>query len=250
MLALMAERGGGIRASVQVAVIALTALVAVGCGGSTSASAGASPGPPQTAAAPTVRPTPTAAPATPAPATPAPATPAPSSTPRDLSFTSTIYPYSIVLPAAPFEPGPIAMVPEPGTWKPATETWDGIAVISPSNPHPNDSTIDTDGDEFFAVGRPTDDDLDTFVARMVGNYATWHGCSRTPLSRPATIDGEPAVLIASECGRGGASAVATRLLVVHEGFGLIFNIRSFRAVEPELLMERISEYVAGVDLRP
>lgn len=225
-------------------VAALAVLLVMGCGGSPSVTAVASLAPAPTASI-TVRPAPSAA-----PATPAPATPAPSSTPRDLSFTSTLYPYSIVLPAAPFEPGPIATVPEPGTWKPASEPWDGTAVISPSNPRANDSTIDTDGDEFFVVGRATDDDLDAFAARMVGEFASWHGCSRTPLSRPATIDGEPAILIASECARGGGSAVAARLFVVHEGFGLIFNVRSFRPVDPEPLMERLSEYVAGVDLRP
>jgi hypothetical protein len=224
-------------------VVGLVALLALGCAGSTSATA-----------TPTLTSPPTAPPSVPASPSAAPATPAPqvspSGTPRDLSFSSAVYPYSIVLPAAAFETGPINVVPPPGAWKPATDVWDGTTVISPSSPHQNDSTSDADGDEFFVVGHSTEDDLDAFVERMVGSFAMWHGCSRTPTSRPTTIDDEPAVLIASPCGQRGASAVATRLFVVHEGFGLIFNILSFRPVPPEELMERLAEYVAEVDLHP
>jgi hypothetical protein len=37
---------------------------------------------------------------------------------------------------------------------------------------------------------------------------------------------------------------------VHEGFGLAFNIRSHRPVKAQQVMDRLAEYVAGVDLRP
>lgn len=223
-------------------VVGLVALLAVGCAGSTSATATPTLTSPPTAP-PSVPVSPSAAPATPTPQ------PSPSGTPRDLSFSSAVYPYSIVLPAAAFEPGPINVVPPPGAWKPATDVWDGTTVISPSNPHQNDSTSDSDGDEFFVVGHPTEDDLDAFVERMAGSFAMWHGCSRTPTSRPTTIDDEPAVLIASPCGQGGV-ALAARLFVVHEGFGLVFNIRSFRPVNAQHVMDRLNDYVAGVDLRP
>jgi hypothetical protein len=223
-------------------VVGLAALVVFGCAGSPAATATMTRTSPPTAS-PDVPTSPSAAPATPAPQ------PSPSSTPRDLSFSSSVYPYSIVLPAGPFEPGPINVVPPPGAWKPATDVWDGTTVISPSSPHQNDSTSDADGNEFFVVGHATDDGLDAFAERMVGSFAMWHGCSRTPTSRPMTIDDEPAVLIASPCGQGGV-ALAARLFVVHEGFGLVFNIRSFRPVDAQQVMDRLAEYVAGVDLRP
>jgi len=186
-------------------------------------------------------------------ATPTPthaSSPSPTSAAVDLSFSSTVYPYSIVLPADALDPGPIAIVPPPGTWRPATIGWDGTTVISPSQPDANDSTVDSDGDELFVVGHPTDDDLAAFAARMIDDFAMWHRCSRTPASRTTEVDGEPAMLIASPCSQGGASAVAARAFVVHDGFGLIFNTRTFRSVEAEAQMDRLARYVAGVDLLP
>jgi hypothetical protein len=191
-------------------------------------------------------PSPTTAPSTP---TQAPS-PSPTSAAVDLSFSSTIYPYTIVLPADALQPGPVAMVPPPGTWRSATEVWDGTTVISPSQPQANDSTVDTDGDELFVVGHPTADDVAAFAARMIDDFAMWHRCSRTPTSRTTEVDGEAAVLIASPCSQGGAGAVAARVFVVHEGFGLIFNVRTFRSVQAEAQMDRLARYVAGVDLLP
>jgi hypothetical protein len=192
----------------------------------------------------TARPSPTPVPVTPTPIA------SPSGAVQDVSFASTVYPYSITLPADAFQPGPIAMVPPPGTWRSASEVWDGTSVISPSNPQPNDSTADTDGDELFVTGHRTEDDLEAFVARMTDDFAMWHGCSRTPVSRGAEVDGEPAILIGSPCGQGGASAVAARLFVVHDGHGLVFSLRSFRPVRAEDQMDRLARYVAEVDLLP
>ena len=184
----------------------------------------------------TVRPTPTSA-------------PSPTATPQ-LSFSSIVYPYSIVLPADAFRPGPVNVLPPTGTWMPAKEMWDGTNVISPSRPRQNDMTLDSDRDELFIAGHRTKDDLDAFVARMVSNFAMWHGCSPTPASRTTEVDGEPAILIGSMCGRAGVSATAARLFVVHEGFGLVFNVRSFRQATREDLMTKLARYVAEVDLLP
>ena len=193
-------------------------------------------------------PSPTTAPPT-ASLTPPP-TPSPTNAPVDLSFSSTIYPYRIVLPADGFTPGAIAVIPPPGTWKPATEMWDGSTAIGVSTPGQNDSTADTNGDALFVVGGPTGDDLDTFVARMINNFGMWHGCSRTPSSRAAEVDGVPAVLIGSPCSSGAGSAILARMFVVHDGFGFVFNLYSARPVGAGEQMDRLVPYVAGVDLLP
>jgi len=237
------------RINAPVGALVLVGLLVLGC--SSSAPSSAAPTDDPTSAPPTPSPT---VPSSPTPrATPTPthaSSPSPTSAAVDLSFSSTVYPYSIVLPADALDPGPIAIVPAPGTWRPATIGWDGTTVISPSQPDANDSTVDSDGDELFVVGHPTDDDLAAFAARMIDDFAMWHRCSRTPASRTTEVDGEPAMLIASPCSQGGASAVAARAFVVHDGFGLIFNTRTFRSVEAEAQMDRLARYVAGVDLLP
>ena len=226
------------------AFVVVVVLLA-GCAGTTVDSpVPVSPDVPIATPSPTPGPSPTPPPPPPTPE------PTPTPVPLDISFSSTVYPYSIVLPGEAFQPGPIAVVPPPGTWKSAREVWDGTSVVSPSEPKPNDSTFDGDGDTLFIVGHPTGDDVEAFAARMVDRFALWHGCSRTPSTRATQVDGAPAILIASPCARGAASAFAARLFVVHESFGLVFILLAYRPVEAEDQMDRLARYVAEVDLLP
>jgi hypothetical protein len=225
--------------------LGLIACVVLACAAPVS-SPGESPQGQPTAATPTPSPVPSPTPRVTAGPTPE---ASPTGPAQDRSFSSTVYPYTIVLPGDALQPGPVAVVPAPGEWRASKQVWDGTTPFSLALPV-HDSTADGKGDQVYVFGHPTDDDSAAFAARMINNLAIWLGCSRTPSTRMIDVDGQPAVLTSNECSEGAGSVQVARLYVTHGGFGLLFNLRSTQAGDPEEQMDTLERYVARVDLLP
>lgn len=118
-------------------------------------------------------------------AAPSPATPVPGS----ITFTSTTYHYSLLLP--------------PG-WKTvqASGAWDGKGV-GPSHEDPRADVFDGPVVTAWAAAGPSTKDLAGSVADIIAGNAAEHGdtCPATPdIQEPITIGGQPGTLIGWNCG--------------------------------------------------
>jgi hypothetical protein len=124
-------------------------------------------------------------------------------------FTSTVYPYSITLPAG-------------WTVYPATAAWDGRGA-------PGDDAPDVDlfrlplAASAFAFAAPTKDVLKAYVNDAVARNARFHGdtCPAEPESiEPVKIGDESGALISWNCG-----ILINLAVTVHAGTGFHFVFR-------------------------
>jgi hypothetical protein len=140
-----------------------------------------------------------AAPSTPLPPAPAASTIAtsaspiasaaasPSPEPTPTTYTSTLYGYSLTLPAG---------------WQvvPATTRWDGT-----SDPGHDEPTVDQMTGPSTAVAwafsEPATTELTRYAAERVAADATFHPCPKTPATTTKiTIDGSAGLLMSRDCG--------------------------------------------------
>jgi hypothetical protein len=198
---------------VRAATSLAAALVFAAC---TSGSSAAPPASPSVAASLETTPSPvpstvaTLPPATPDPtaATPDPAA-EPSAPAGPTSFTSTIYGYSLTMPAA---------------WRAiqATAAWDGKGAPFHDVPEADQFISPTPASAWF-FGAPTTKDLAGRVKESIAANAKDHGaqCPAVPnFNDPIEIGGEPGVLLGYDCG-----ILINNAITVHKGNVYMFGFR-------------------------
>jgi hypothetical protein len=202
------------------AVVLLTLPIA--CGGATatpSTLATASPPPPASAG-------PTAAPS--AAVTPRPSPTVEPTAGQPTTFTSTVYPYEITLPA-----GTLLR-----NWNPARLPWDGESPINRTSPR-----VDVTGTKLGALlvwGLPSAD-LDAFGERVRDITSRYNGCKLTSEPAPIEVNGVAGVTFAQLCALG---TTARTVVVVKDGYGLAFRVVEYSAPDAEVLA-RLREWAAG-----
>ena len=146
--------------------------------------------------------------ASPPPTSSASLSPTPSAQPTSTAYTSSLYGYSLRLPAG---------------WEvvPATVRWDGI-----SDPGHDEPTVDQMSGPSTAVAwafstPPVTKDLQTYASdRMVADAAV-HPCPKTPSKTDTiTIDGQPGLLLSRDCG-----ILVLTALTIHRGAGFLFYLQ-------------------------
>lgn len=180
----------------------LIGSILIACSGTVSCSANNSPS--QSTGAATESPvavgsTPSAS-ASPRPASSAEATPS--------SFTSTVYGYSVVVPAG---------------WSSiaATSGWDGVSGLSHDSPEV-DQWISPGGTRAaWASAAAYADDLRSYTKKIIADTVKYHGATCIPppaAQEPITIGGEAGTLIAWNCG-----ILINLAGTVHNGIGYTFG---------------------------
>ena len=195
----MRRRASAHRSGRLTAILLAAGLALSGC--ATSASRAPSPSASVTPEAPTSSPTSTPATETPAPPTPTPAT---------TFWTSSVYPYTLQLPA-----GTTTRV-----WAGATRQWDGQKLVGTATPWLTDLQGTTDG-SLYVFGTEWDGTVEQFRDHVLAATARFHRCSQAEEEIAFELPDAPAIAFRQTCGgdRNAASVVT-----VHEGFGLVFRL--------------------------
>jgi hypothetical protein len=140
--------------------------------------------------------------------TPTPLTvPSASASASGSAFSSSVYAYSIALPAG---------------WRPvpATEAWDGTTDISNEDPWV-DQFISQRGSVAWAYAAPTSKTLNKLTTDQIASGAD-RQCSTTPETDEAiTVGQEPARYVVTHCPADSATVVAWADLI-HAGDGYFF----------------------------
>jgi hypothetical protein len=145
-------------------------------------------------------------------------------------FTSSIYPYTLELPAGV----------STRNWKPATRAWDGQARIATDTPNV-DATGTVDG-TLLVWGLPWDGTAATFGGLASDTMARFHGCKSMSKPEPfvlGTIAGTGQLHL---CAQGFRTFTAT---VVSDGYGLVFRLRYDPAKE-SVVVEHLVGWLDGL----
>ncbi len=167
--------------------------------------------------------------------TPTQSTPSVAASASDSSFSSSVYAYSIALPAG---------------WRPipATEAWDGTTGITNEDPWV-DQFISERGTIAWAFAAPTSKSLDDVTADQIASGAE-RECSTTPETDEETTVGDaPARFVVTHCPADSETVVAWADLV-HDGDGYFFYFiyPDSLAADPNPL-DPFRELLSGIEFR-
>jgi hypothetical protein len=127
--------------------------------------------------------------------------------PEPTTYISVLYGYSLTLPPA---------------WQvvPASIPWDGIS--DPGHLEPTvDQMVGPSVAVAWAFAAPTTDDLAEFASARIAADATVHPCPATAATTDRiTIDGEPALLMARDCG-----ILVLTAITIHDGLAYLFYLQ-------------------------
>ena len=210
-------------------LLAIVTLLA-GCGPSAAApSGGASAAPSPSVVQPSASAPATSPPSPSVAASPGPSAPTPSSGP--ITLESTVYPYSLTVPA-----GSLTLA-----WKPALRPWNGEEAINILGSSVVDKTGIHDGG-LIIFGAAAPDGLDAFFAVHAANGSRFHGCSQPTGRRDVTINGVPAIAFVQSCLQQQTRA---QISIVHDGFGLGIFVSTAAGAESAAL-DHLITLLAGL----
>ncbi len=123
-------------------------------------------------------------------------------------FTSSVYHYSIALPAG-------------WTATSATAAWDGTVAVSHTDPFADLFSSST-GTLAWAYAAPTTKSVADLSAAQTASDAAAHPCPTTvEIDEPTTVGGDPARLTMKHCPTPGDTLIANTA-VIHDGIGYFF----------------------------
>lgn len=140
---------------------------------------------------------------------PASAPPSTSAEATGSTFTSTLYGYTVAVPAG---------------WsaQAATARWDGVSGLKSDSPQV-DIWTSTGTQSSWGWAAPFAEDLKAYAAKEIADTAKYHGdtCPASPESQEQiTVGGDPGMLIAWNCG-----ILINIAVTVHDGTGYGFGFR-------------------------